>query len=269
MKRLGAGTAYTAVVIATFSLIGCESVSKQGLGTVAGGAAGALLGSQFGSGTGQILAIIGGTVAGAWLGSELAAYLDEQDQQEAAEAVQTAAVTGEGQGWTNPDTGNSGTTEVAATNKTTDPVNVKVLKDRVEQVPPLTLDASGPHKVTANANVRGGPGTDYKVVGSLNAGDTVAVTGKVQNADWFLINKGGIGTGFVYANLLEAAPADKTLAAYDGDTPNSNEVAEITVLAERTCRTITHTVQLSDGATKQEEVTACSGPNGWEIKPAT
>lgn len=33
---------------------------------------------------------------------------------------------------------------------------------------------------------------------------------------------------------------------------------------ERPCRTIKQTIALKDGTSREEEVTACKGPNGWE-----
>lgn len=44
----------------------------------------------------------------------------------------------------------------------------------------------------------------------------------------------------------------------------SGEVQEQSVSANRTCRTIKQVITLSDGTTKEEQITACKGPNGWE-----
>jgi surface antigen len=38
-----------------------------------------------------------------------------------------------------------------------------------------------------------------------------------------------------------------------------------TQAAPKTCKTITQTVTLKDGTTRNEDVTACKGANGWEI----
>ncbi len=88
--------------------------AKQGFGTIAGAAAGALLGSQIGvaGDEGQIIAIAVGTLAGAALGSEVGRSLDRADQLALQQATQTTLETarsGEPLPWLNPDSGNNGT----------------------------------------------------------------------------------------------------------------------------------------------------------------
>ena len=109
-------------------------------------------------------------------------------------------------------------------------------------------------------NVRGGPGTDFVVVGSLNSGEVVDVIGKVQSSNWYMIGEGGAASGFVYAPLLKpSATAAPQKAAPAG------EIATEAVMASQTCRTIEQTVVLADGSQHKEQVTACQGPDGWQI----
>ena len=63
-------------------------------------------------------------------------------------------------------------------------------------------------EVAKRANVRAGPGTEYDVVGTLDAGTGVQVTGKVRGRDWLRVDvlKGG-GDAFIYASLLKEAAA--------------------------------------------------------------
>jgi outer membrane lipoprotein SlyB len=71
------------IIIATLclALAACaEGREGQTIGTVAGGALGAVLGSQFGGGKGQLAAVAIGAIAGAWAGSELGKKLDEEDK---------------------------------------------------------------------------------------------------------------------------------------------------------------------------------------------
>lgn len=51
-------------------------------------------------------------------------------------------------------------------------------------------------------NVRGGPGTDYAVVGALNAGDVARITGKNAAGDWWQISLAGGAAGWVYGPLV-------------------------------------------------------------------
>ena len=83
---------------------------KQGFGTLGGAAAGGLLGSQIGGGTGKLAATAAGTLLGAFLGSEIGSSLDRADQAYAGRAVQQAYAAPIGQQivWDNPESGNSG-----------------------------------------------------------------------------------------------------------------------------------------------------------------
>lgn len=84
---------------------------KQTAGTVIGGVAGAVLGSQVGGGSGRLVATAIGTLAGAMIGSEIGKSLDKADQLAMTQAEQKAhtAPVGEKIVWNNPDSGNSGT----------------------------------------------------------------------------------------------------------------------------------------------------------------
>lgn len=106
-----------ACLFAAFILSGCAA-NKQGIGTGVGLLAGGLIGSQFGSGSGKIAATILGAGAGALIGGAIGQHLDEKDKQQMVQSSQNAlesAPTGKAVGWSNPDSGNSGTTVVNKT----------------------------------------------------------------------------------------------------------------------------------------------------------
>lgn len=163
-------TLATAVVlsIAIGLSAGCAELDRlsqeqlgTGIGALAGGVGGALVGTQFGSGTGQLIATVVGAVGGAWVGNQIGAYLDERDRKRAAEAVQQATVTGQPQVWQNPDSGVSGKAEVVKTKTTQQKVAVPVLRDRVKEVPPLDLI---------------GEAYRAKTGGNIHAGDLARIT---------------------------------------------------------------------------------------------
>jgi surface antigen len=84
---------------------------KETGGTLLGAGAGALAGSQIGSGSGTIVAVAIGTLAGALIGQGVGQSLDRADQlmmernaQYALESTRTNVATT----WRNPDTGNYG-----------------------------------------------------------------------------------------------------------------------------------------------------------------
>lgn len=98
---------------ASLGLSACEGVQnnpKASAGTLLGGIGGAVIGSQFGGGTGQIAATAAGTLLGALIGSEIGKSLDRADQQYAGQAQQRAyaAPVGETITWNNPESGNYG-----------------------------------------------------------------------------------------------------------------------------------------------------------------
>lgn len=102
------------VLAATLSLSACQTDQwgqKQGVGTLVGAGGGALLGNQFGKGTGNVVMTALGAVAGGWLGNEIGASLDNADRAAMNQAQYRAydAPVGETITWNNPQNGNSGT----------------------------------------------------------------------------------------------------------------------------------------------------------------
>lgn len=85
--------------------------SKQTIGTIAGGAAGAILGSNIGDGRGRTAAIAIGTLLGAGLGNQIGESLDRADLAYIGQTNQRALETaqpGQTLPWSNPQSGNSG-----------------------------------------------------------------------------------------------------------------------------------------------------------------
>ena len=100
-----------AVAALALTLVGCEGAGpKQTGGGLIGAVGGAAIGSQFGSGTGQIAAIAAGTLLGAFVGSEIGKGMDANDRAQLQQAQYRAysAPVGEQIAWNNPASGNSG-----------------------------------------------------------------------------------------------------------------------------------------------------------------
>lgn len=202
----------------------------------------------------QTSVVYGGAIAG-----QLSAYLQRRDQQNAEEAFEESVQTGENRTWSNKETGVSGQTTVQASSRQ-QRVSVPVLKNRVKEVPPLDLIGE-PYEAIEAVNVRGGPSTDYVVDDKLATGEVVVVAGKVQQKDWYMISQNGAGSGFVHAEFLRPASKDSAVTA---KAAPAGEVVEASIETKRKCRTVTQTITLEDGSKRQEEITACKGPNGWE-----
>lgn len=86
-------------------------MSNQTGGTVVGGIAGGLLGSQFGKGEGALIATGIGAIAGALVGSGIGSKLDEYDKQLITRSSNQAlefSPSGTTVEWKNPDNGHTG-----------------------------------------------------------------------------------------------------------------------------------------------------------------
>lgn len=100
-----------AIALTTAGCLGSTGIgTKQAVGGLGGAALGGFLGSQFGSGTGQLAFTAAGAVLGGLAGSEIGRSLDDNDRREAARANQLAqgAPIGETIAWNNPNSGNYG-----------------------------------------------------------------------------------------------------------------------------------------------------------------
>jgi len=100
-----------AVVLILVTVVSACQANKQTGGTLIGAGAGALLGSQLGSGRGKLAMVALGALGGAWLGSEIGKSMDEADRARAARAQTAALETGRSGtpvAWRNPDNGHSG-----------------------------------------------------------------------------------------------------------------------------------------------------------------
>jgi uncharacterized protein YgiM (DUF1202 family) len=236
--------------LSVFSLAGCKTVGSQ-----LGSAVGQTLGSQLGYG----LATQTGTVLGSVLGGEIAELLDPASRQQATEATGEAITSGESQSWSNPSAGTSGEVQVIGEKQETTNVQVEVVKDDVQELPPIEL-IGRTYVATGEANVRGGPGTDYKAVGNLKPGEAVNVVGKVRGESWYMVSQGDVVIGYVSTTLL-ALPSTPILPP---DIKPKGAVAMQSVPAERTCRTASHQVRLSSGEIVTEEIDACESPTGWQ-----
>jgi hypothetical protein len=69
--------------------------------------------------------------------------------------------------------------------------------------PTATTTQSAEVVVNSQMNVRGGPGTNYNIVGAANPGDRYPVTGKNNDGTWWQINFNG-QPGWVFGELVTA-----------------------------------------------------------------
>lgn len=92
-------------LVASLGLTACADLNNEDAGVLGGAVIGGLLGSQFGGGSGQVLATGAGAMIGAFIGGNIGKTMDKQDQMEMRQALETTK-TGKTSRWRNPDSGN-------------------------------------------------------------------------------------------------------------------------------------------------------------------
>jgi hypothetical protein len=206
------------------------------------------------------------------LGAQFARTLDGRNRLILSRTTEQTAATGETIAYTDPETGWYCRTSVVETSVATVDLPVRALKDRLQTTPPIEL-VQRPYEAAGSTNVRGGPGTDYVVVGSLADGETVDVVGRVKGEGWFLIAEGGLASGYVAQSRMTPIPAQVALEqtasrpehAPAAEPLESAAIQEIVFSSDRTCRVITQEVIAVDKTASSEDVTVCLGAEGWEL----
>jgi surface antigen len=92
------------LLLTTLTLTSCDNMNNQDVGTVSGAVIGGLVGSRFGGGAGQMVAVGAGAVAGAYIGGQIGRSMDVQDQAQMRQAFEYNAV-GQPAYWQNTNTG--------------------------------------------------------------------------------------------------------------------------------------------------------------------
>ena len=86
--------------------------------------------------------------------------------------------------------------------------------------PPTATPITEPQiRTQAAMNVRGGPGTNYPLIGALNAGESVRITGKNPGGDWWQITLENGVDGWVYGPLVEISGDTAAVALAEIPTP--------------------------------------------------
>lgn len=205
-------------------------------------------------------------MTGLWAAKTIYQKLNQKDKEAVVASARRGAATGKDQSYTGAETGVKVQTHFVKEEVKTEKVSIPVLKDRVQQVPPLDL-VGETYASNGASDLRDGPGTDYKIVGSLTANQQVSVIGQVQNQPWYLIGQDGPASGFVATTQLSPVPASTTslaeVAAPTGTLADGTGSADFTVA--RKYRIMQQTIETPDGQKETEQVTARQGANGWEL----
>lgn len=224
-------------------IFGCSADgSSQGIAAAIGGAAGGLLGNRIAGRGNRTLGTILGAAVGAAAGSAIGCKLQQKDRDRAEQAAEKALETGEGQSWSNDETGASGqvTVQNAASGS-----GLGDLRFASGVEPAAGFVKVGESYTTRSAaNLRAGPGTHTAVRGTLPAGQRLWVPAQVKGQPWMLVAEDGVGQGYVAASLL---------------TRTTNSV-------NANCKLVTQTVSLPGEAEQAETYRACQDSGGqWTM----
>lgn len=86
--------------------------------------------------------------------------------------------------------------------------------------PPTATPVANPEVRSQSAmNVRGGPGTNYPVVGALNAGEAARITGKNPAGDWWQISLPNGSSGWVFGQLVQTSGDVSAVAVAEAPPP--------------------------------------------------
>lgn len=89
---------------------------------------------------------------------------------------------------------------------------------------------AGPPKVTVkqDMNVRGGPGTNYPVIGTAPAGASSTVVGRNNDSSWLQVEypPGSSNTGWVYAELVTVSGNPQSVAVAQAAPPPAQSAAQ-------------------------------------------
>ena len=278
------GSKKVAVVLVTSVFAtGCATTgqggwgNKQTMGSVIGGIAGVLVGSQIGGGSGRTIAMIAGALAGGALGNWIGSNLDEKDRQELAASTQQALESGKSVAWSSEHSGAKATIKPISSKTVTQQATVK-RSAKITQVQDLQV-LNEPWQAVRSANLRAAPSTSADKVGGFAVGQTFTALGRTDN-DWIAVGRKGVTVGYVHAPLVKPVAVAKADQATDLDSitvaqaesqgfdldalePQKPVVEQVAV--QTTCRTIQYDVSTAQG-NESKTVDACQATDGaWQI----
>ncbi len=153
-----------------------------------------------GEGVVETLAPVAGAVAAAEARADQAAANSSAAEPRADEADAESV-----------ERGDSEASEDEADEAEADEEEAEADEDAAESTSSPAISAAAP------LNLRGGPGTNYNIVGSLQMGQTADVVARNPSGDWWQISAGGV-QGWVYSPLVTTS-GDVSAVAVAADIP--------------------------------------------------
>lgn len=118
----------------------------------------------------------------------------------------------------------------------------------------------GPTVNTANANLRGGPGTEYATVGSMTQGQGVEIVGRNEAGDWYQL----AGGAWIAAFLVNDAPGDLPIVSAPAAVPVVAAPAEVPAPTPEPARAEEVVVPIGEVCLCDSERYNCTGPTAFQ-----
>ena len=241
---LAAPSAATAAGFGLNSLYGCDSPGTSNTtGAVVGGLVGALAGSQVSKNERALGAVIGAGIGSA-IGNNIGCRMDRKARVDAQTAFQRALETGKTQGWSDPQSGATGTIRVVGPG-----VAATTYRGRWRYAEGVasaqSVGAAGSDYVAkGRINVRAAPSANAPVVDRLQAGERISVAGAVAGG-WLAVVENGLIQGYVSLSVVRPAEAGEPTYG---------------------CRLVEQTITMPGQETYTERFNACRDSNGaWQL----
>jgi surface antigen len=258
------------ITAAALALSSCQTTDGGRSAAIMGGAAlGGLLGNQFGSGSGRLLATAVGALAGGFLADKVFQSLTEVDKAELSKRTTQVAESSKPNEvitWKAPESGET----IRVTAGEIRSVDQTVKLKRISQVEPIPTGAKLQTRVylaKESIRLRSTPAIEpSNVIGGFKQGDLIQVIAQLPEAKWSAVGQNGTLVGYVASEYLDpnlVKPASKTAKPSLQNGVDLDQVAatESSVSLKTECRTMTYDL---DKGSKQAN--ACKQPDGsWSL----
>lgn len=247
------------------SASGCGNMTKEQIGSLTGAVAGGVIGNMVPARY-RGLAILGGIIIGSYIGSKIGAALDEADRTALSKHMAlglTQGKSGQQFAWANQQTGASATYVTRETKPSEKSVRV-VRQSAMEAPPRLEVDGRM-HQSASRLDIRNGPNDKATVAGTIAAGETIKVYGKLAGSPWLVVARDGRAVGYVPVGGLKPATASEPsllVAAGSGAAtpPEGSVIDEISVKTR--CRELEYQITKQGAQPEQGKTDACQTPDG-------
>lgn len=109
-------------------------------------------------------------------------------------------------------------------------------------------------------NLRGGPGTDYEIVGELLVGESLEIVGRNADSSWWQISTTEGGVAWVAAEVVAASDVSEAIPVVEAPAPPTAAPTPVPAPVQEATATQVPVVEATATPAPTEEVPASAGP---------